>query len=80
MNISPVHRHLAALGLLNPRAKRRIVLPADLVQEALRRRGDKRFTRKEQEVIIRAVADPEAVQWPPWWEVRGRQGSRNDRQ
>ena len=72
MSGHPLHGLLAALGYLDARAKRRVVLPADLVEFALWRRPGLRLTREEQETVVRAVAKPQTVNWPEWWEVRGR--------
>jgi len=72
MSSHPLHRALAALGYLDPRAKRRIVLPPDLVEYALAREPHRRFTREEQAMIVRGLADPSVVNWPEYWEVRGR--------
>jgi len=40
-----------------------------LVEEALSRLGDVRFTRQEQETIIAATRTPHKVNWPDWWEA-----------
>lgn len=48
----------------------RVVIEPWLVQAALKRLGDKRFTRAEQEIIIKATRTPHKVNWPEWWEVK----------
>jgi len=71
MSPLPLNWCLKALGYLNSRAKRRTLLPADLVEAALARMPERRFTRDEQAIIVRAVAKPTEVNWPEYWEVRG---------
>ena len=41
-----------------------------LVTLALRRLGDRRLSRDEQEAIVAATRTPKKVKWPAWWEVR----------
>ena len=65
-----VHRDLKDLGLTSPKASRRTLLGAPLVEAALARLGQRRFSVDEQATIIRAVARPEEVEWPHWWVVR----------
>lgn len=45
----------------------RMVLEPWLVQEALGRLGDRRFTPEEQRVVLKATRTPRKVQWPEWW-------------
>jgi len=40
-----------------------------LVEKALARLGDVRFTRQAQETIIAATRTPHKVNWPDWWEA-----------
>jgi hypothetical protein len=63
--------NLVNLGLANPRATRRTVLEPELIEAALARMGERRLTRAEQEIVMRAVKKPGDVAWPEWWEVRG---------
>lgn len=48
----------------------RMALEPWIVQEALARLGDKRFSVQEQDEIVRAVRTPHKVQWPDWWVVK----------
>jgi hypothetical protein len=41
-----------------------------LVEAALERLGNKRFTLDEQRTIVRATRTPWKVRWPRWWEVK----------
>ncbi|MEO0032445.1 MAG: hypothetical protein RIS94_2203 [Pseudomonadota bacterium] len=67
-----VRLDLQSMRLASRRATRRTLLVPDLIEAALARLGDRRFTPEEQAIILRAVSDPSVVQWPDWWEVRGR--------
>ena len=40
-----------------------------VVEAALERLGNKRFTLDEQRTIVRATRTPWKVRWPRWWEV-----------
>lgn len=55
------------LDRLRPSAK--LILEPWLVEAALARLGDERFSRAEQEVIVRATRTPKQVKWPSWWSV-----------
>src|SRR5687768_3104531 len=47
----------------------RMALEPWIVEAALARLGKSRFTRGEQEAIVRATRTPRKVRWPPWWEM-----------
>ncbi len=49
-----------------------VVLEPWLVEAALERLGDKRLTREEQEVVWAATRSPGKVNWPDWWQVKGK--------
>lgn len=49
----------------------RVALEPWLVEQALKRLGDHRLSREEQEKVVSATRTPKKVQWPEWWEVRG---------
>lgn len=69
-----VGKPMRALGmahLLDPcRPTAKLVVESWLVQSALSRLGDRRFTISEQETIIAATRKPHTVKWPSWWEVK----------
>ena len=47
----------------------RMALEPWVVEAALERLGNKRFTPDEQRTIVRATRTPWKVRWPRWWEV-----------
>ena len=47
----------------------RMALEPWVVEAALERLDNKRFTLDEQRTIVRATRTPWKVQWPRWWEV-----------
>ncbi len=47
----------------------RIALEPWLVDLALARLGERRLTREEQEIVVKATRTPRKVKWPAWWEV-----------
>jgi hypothetical protein len=47
----------------------RIMLEPWLVQLALMRLGERKLSRHEQEVVVRATRTPHKVPWPDWWEI-----------
>ena len=47
----------------------RVVLEPWLVEAALARLGDRRFTPSEQKTVLNATRTPKKVRWPSWWEV-----------
>ncbi|WP_295314923.1 DUF5681 domain-containing protein [Roseobacter sp.] len=49
-----------------------VVLEPWLVEVALKRLGDKRVTREEQETVWAATRSPGKVNWPDWWQVDGK--------
>ena len=49
-----------------------VVLEPWLVEAALKRLGDKRLTREEQEIVWAATRSPGKVNWPDWWQVKGK--------
>ncbi len=49
-----------------------VVLEPWLVEAALERLGDKRLTREEQETVWAATRSPGKVNWPDWWQVKGK--------
>jgi Family of unknown function (DUF5681) len=58
-----------AVKLDRYRPTARIALEPWLVEQALERLGDRRLSREEQEVVVKATRTPHKVQWPNWWEV-----------
>lgn len=46
----------------------RMALEPWIVEAALARLGDRRLTREEQAIIVRATRTPAKVRWPDWWE------------
>lgn len=48
----------------------RYVLEPWIIEAALARLGDRRLSREEQKVVVKAVRSPGNVRWPDWWEVR----------
>lgn len=71
-----INHDLLALGLVSQRAKTRILLQPFVVEAALARL-DGPLSEEEQQVVLRAVGDPEKVNWPDWWTVR-RHGRKNE--
>jgi Family of unknown function (DUF5681) len=47
----------------------RILIEPWLVQASLDRLGERRLTREEQQVVLKATRTPSKVIWPSWWEV-----------
>ncbi|QIG48391.1 hypothetical protein G5V57_12040 [Nordella sp. HKS 07] len=45
----------------------RILLEPWLVEAALARLGERRLTREEQQIVLRATRVPHKVKWPKWW-------------
>ncbi len=41
-----------------------------IIEEALERLGDRRFTIEEQREVWSATRTPQKATWPDWWEVR----------
>ena len=68
-----VNGALEPLGMakkLDPlRETARMALEPWIVEAALERLGNKRFTLDEQRTIVRATRTPWKVRWPRWWEV-----------
>jgi hypothetical protein len=62
---------LAALRLANvhnsSNEKAKLKLQPSVVQEALERLKDKRFTHEERKVIVEATRTPHKVKWPEYW-------------
>ena len=48
----------------------RMALEPWVVEAALERLGNKRFTPDEQRTIVRATRTPWKVRWPRWWEEK----------
>ncbi len=48
----------------------RMLLEPWLVEAALARLGERRLTREEQEMVVRATRTPHKVHWPTWWEIK----------
>ena len=65
---------LVALGMakkLDPfRPTSRLVLEPWIVEAALAKLGDKRFSVAEQTEIVKVTRTPHKVNWPHWWEVK----------
>ncbi len=40
-----------------------------IVEPALDRLGERRLTRKKQELVVKATRTPKRVRWRDWWEV-----------
>jgi Family of unknown function (DUF5681) len=51
------------------RPSARMMLEPWIVEAALARLGDRRLTRREQEVVLAATRTPHKVTWPDWWET-----------
>lgn len=74
--VSPANPNAAFLALKMGvkhdafRSTARILIEPWLVQASLDRLGDRRLTRDEQEVVVKATRTPKKVKWPDWWEVR----------
>lgn len=49
-----------------------------LVQAALARQDDRRFTPEEQATIFEVTRDAERVEWPDWWERHRKQKPTSD--
>jgi len=45
----------------------RMALEPWLVEVALTRFGERRLTREEQQIVLRATRLPHKVKWPEWW-------------
>lgn len=65
----PIATTLKSMGLADRRCHKTLRLHPALVEEALRRLGDRRLTTAEQKIVMRLVKDPAEVNWPAWWEV-----------
>jgi hypothetical protein len=64
-------RQIGMAALLDPyRANAKLVIEPWLVQSALERLGDSRFTIAEQKTVVSATRKPHTVQWPDWWEAK----------
>lgn len=52
----------------------RMMIEPWIVEEALARLGERRMSRDEQEIILKAARTPDKVKWPAWWEkdLRGK--------
>lgn len=48
----------------------RMALEPWIVEAALERLGERRFTREEQRIVVKASRTPWKVNWPDWWEER----------
>lgn len=57
----------------------RMMIEPWLVQAALARLGDRRFTREQQEEIVRSTRCPHHVDWPDWWDADLRGTKRQNR-
>lgn len=51
------------------RPSARMMLEPWVVKAALKRLGDRRFTREEQQIVLAATRTPHKVAWPDWWEM-----------
>ena len=60
---------LKSMGLADRRCHKFLRLHPTLIEEALRRLGDRRLTVAEQKIVMRLVKDPAEVNWPEWWKV-----------
>lgn len=49
-----------------------VVLEPWLVESALERLGDKRLKCEEQETVWAATRSPGKVNWPDWWQAKGK--------
>ncbi|HEV7253401.1 MAG TPA: DUF5681 domain-containing protein [Mesorhizobium sp.] len=58
-----------AIKLDRYRETARMLLEPWLVEAALAKLGERRLTREEQQIIVKATRTPHKVQWPTWWEV-----------
>lgn len=65
---SSIYDLLRVLGIISSRAKKAIRLKPFIIEAALAKL-DRRFTRNEQQIIMRAVAKGDEVNWPDWWEA-----------
>jgi hypothetical protein len=52
------------------RGTARMALEPWIVEAALERLGNKRFTVDEQRTIVAATRTPHKVKWPKWWKVK----------
>lgn len=51
------------------RPSARMMLEPWIVEAALARLGDRRLSRREQQVVVAATRTPHKVSWPDWWEA-----------
>jgi hypothetical protein len=64
-------RQLKMASKLYPFEKHaRMAIEPWLVTLALRRLGDRRLSKGEQEMVMAATRTPKKVKWPDWWEVK----------
>ena len=47
----------------------RMMLEPWIVEAALKRLGDRRLSREEQQIVLAATRTPHKVTWPAWWET-----------
>lgn len=45
----------------------RMLLEPWLVRAALKRFGEKRLTKEEQQTVMQVIRNPHKVSWPDWW-------------
>ena len=68
--VNSAMRSLKIATKLDPyRDTARIAIEPWLVEKALDRLGDRRLSRHEQDVVLKATRTPKKVCWPVWWEV-----------
>lgn len=63
-----IYDSLRDLGIISSRARKTIRLEPFIIEAALARLG-RHLSRDEQQIVMRAVGNPEKVNWPGWWEV-----------
>lgn len=51
------------------RPSARMMLEPWIVEVALKRLGDRRLSREEQQIVLAATRTPHKVTWPDWWET-----------
>jgi len=70
-----VNRALEALRMARKLDRRRdtarMALEPWLVDMALARLGDRRLSRREQQIVAAATRTPWKVRWPSWWDGEG---------
>jgi hypothetical protein len=47
----------------------RMLLEPWLLEEALARHGERRLTRDEQAMVVKATRTPRKLRWPEWWDT-----------